>query len=155
MKLAYFLFLFLAACSSKPSFRTYQDDFDKIIEIVKTKSVANLVKHYGNPDEIKVPEQDTAYRMWVYKKSRIDAYVNNSDAERISHLTIFFFEDFDNYVYLKKRFSNFEWVEEKLPDDTSGHVMTDRYLVKVPEIGMKFEYDNHAPKRKVMWIYFE
>ncbi len=33
--------------------------------------------------------------------------------------------------------------------------MTDRYLVKVPDIGMKFEYDNLAPKRKVMWIYFE
>jgi hypothetical protein len=139
----------------KPSFNIEHDDFDKIIEIMKTKSVTALKNQYGTPDEIKVPEQDLAFKIWTYKNERIDAYIKSSDEKRISHMTLFFFENFDNYSYLKKRFKNFSWIETKLPDDKSGHVMTDRYQVRVPEINMTFEYDQLSPKRKVMWINFE
>lgn len=122
---------------------------------MKTKSTEDLIRHYGKPTEISEPEQDINIQILRYKDSRIDAYVEKSNKNKISYLTIFFFEDFDNYAYLKKRFKDYKWVEEKLPDDKSGHVMTDRHLVKVPEIGMQFEYDNYVPNRKVMWIYFE
>ena len=122
---------------------------------MKTRTTADLVRYYGKPDEISGPEQDKNLQIFRYKDSRIDAYVDKSNKDKISHLTFFFFEDFDNYIYLKKRFKNYKWIEEKLPDDKSSHVMTDRYLVKVPEVKMQFEYDNHAPKRKVMWIYFD
>ena len=55
---------------------------------------------------------------------------------------------------LKKRFKDYRWIESKLPDDSKTDVATDLYLVKIPEIGIEFQYDNYVPKRKVMWIYF-
>jgi hypothetical protein len=155
MRFLYLCLLFFVSCSPNGPHSNPQDIFDKIIAIMKTKSTEDLIRHYGNPDEISNPEQDRNIQILRYKDSRIDAYVAKSNKKKISHLTIFFFEDYDNYAYLKKRFKDYRWIEKKLPDDKSGHVMTDRYLVKVPEIGMQFEYDNTAPKRKVMWIYFE
>ncbi len=154
MRLSYLGLLFLVACSFN-AHHSAKDNFDKIIATMKTKSRADLIRYFGKPDETFEPEQSKSFKILRYKDSRIDAYVEKSNDNTISHLTIFFFEDFDNYSYLKKRFKNYKWVEEKLPDDKSGHVMTDRYLVKVPELRMQFEYDNYVPKRKVMWIYFE
>lgn len=155
MRFLYLCLLLFVACSLNGPRSNPQDNFDKIMAIMKTKSTEDLIRYYGKPNEISEPEQDKNIQILRYKDSRIDAYVKKSDKNKISYLTIFFFEDFDNYAYLKKRFKDYRWVEEKLPDDKAGHVMTDRYLVKVPEIGMQFEYDNYVPKRKVMWIYFE
>jgi hypothetical protein len=155
MRFSYLCLLLFVACSLKGPHTNPQDNFDKIMAIMKTKSTEDLIRSYGNPNEISEPEQDRSIQILRYKDSRIDAYVEKSNIKKITHLTIFFFEDFDNYTYLKKRFKDYKWIEEKLPDDKYGHVMTDRYLVKVPDIGMKFEYDDLAPKRKVMWIYFD
>ncbi|HXH75737.1 MAG TPA: hypothetical protein VNJ08_12260 [Bacteriovoracaceae bacterium] len=155
MRFLYLCLLLFGACSLNGSHSNPKDNFDKIMAIMKTKSTAELIRYYGQPDEISEPEQDKNVLIFRYKDSRIDAYVDKLNKNKVSHLTIFFFEDFDNYTYLKKRFKNYKWIEEKLTDDKSGHVMTDRYLVKVPELGMQFEYDNDAPKRKVMWIYFD
>lgn len=155
MSSLYLCLLLFVACSLKGPHSNPLDDFDKIMAIMKTKSTEDLIRSYGKPNEISEPEQDSSIQILRFKDSRIDAYVEKSNIKKITHLTIFFFEDFDNYTYLKKRFKDYKWIEEKLPDDKYGHVMTDRYLVKVPDIGMKFEYDNLAPKRKVMWIYFE
>jgi hypothetical protein len=155
MRYLYLLLLFLAACSLKSPHSKSIDNFDKIITIMKSKTTKELFRFYGKPDETSEIEHNKNVQILRYKDPRIDAYVEKSDKNKISHLTIFFFEDFDNYTYLKNRFQNYKWVEEKISDDKSSHVMTDKYLVKVPEIKMQFEYDNFAPKRKVMWVYFE
>ena len=145
------LFLFIG-CSQSPVHS--RDDFDKIIAIMRTKSTSDLVNSFGKPDEISNPEHDNKIQILRYKKSRIDAYVKKSTPDRITHLTLFFWEDFDNYIYLKKRFQKFGWTEKKLPDPI-GDVATDLYQVTIPDIKMSFQYDNNAPKRKVMWISFE
>jgi hypothetical protein len=155
MRSLYLCMLLFVACSLNGPHSNSLDNFDKIIAIMKTKSTEELIRYYGKPNEISETDQDKDVRILRYKDSRIDAYVEESNKNKISHLTIFFFEDFDNYTYLKKRFKDYKWIEEKLPNSTSGHVMSDRYLVKIPEIKMQFEYDNLAPKRKVMWIYFD
>ena len=155
MRPLYLCLLLFAACSLSVPQSSSLDNFDKIIAIMKTKATAELIRHYGEPDEISEPEQDNNIRVFRYKDSRIDAYIEKSNKKKISHLTIFFFEDFDNYAYLKKRFKNYKWIEKKLPDNPRSDVATDLYLVKLPEIGMEFQYDLHAPKRKVMWINFE
>lgn len=154
MRLSYLGILLLVACSLNDH-HSATDNFDKIIATMKTKSTADLIRYFGEPDEISEPEQAKGFQILRYDDSRIDAYVEKTNRDKISHLTIFFFEDFDNYSYLKKRFKKYKWIEEKLPDDKTGHVMTDRFLVKVPELRMQFEYDNYVPKRKVMWIYFD
>ncbi len=155
MRIFCILILLLTSCSQITSSSNNKHDvFDRIITVMRTKSLNDLNKTFGKPDEIVEPTPDFKFRILRYTSTRIDAYIDISK-NKISHLTLFYFEDFDNYTALKKRFNDYTWIEEKLPDDKSGHVMTDRYFVKVPKIRMQFEYDNHAPKRKVMWIYFE
>ena len=154
MKLIPVLLVLVLSCSFTQPGVSPKDDFDKILEIMQKKSVAELSKHFGPPDEIRGLEQGSSFKILTYKKSRIDAYLKTSNETQLSHLTLFFFEDFDNYTFLKKRFKDYTWVEKKIPDPV-GDVATDLYLVSIPEIKMKFEYDNLAPKRKVMWIYFE
>ncbi len=154
MKHLYVFFLILFSCTLKPQVDQATDDFSKILEVMKTRSISDLTKFFGEPDDRRDLKLDQSYRILEYKKQRLDAYVKISDENKISHITLFFFEDFDNYAYLKKRFKNYKWVETKLSDPL-GDVATDLHQVRIPEIGMKFEYDNLAPKRKVMWIYFE
>ena len=154
MRFIYICFFLFVACSLKDPIAKPQDDFDKIMLIMKTKSTADLIRHYGKPDEISVSEQDKNVQIFRYNDARIDAYVDKSNKDEISHLTVFFFEDFDNYGYLKNRFKKYKWIEKKILDPV-GDVATDLYLVTIPEVRMQFEYDNYAPKRKVMWIYFD
>ena len=154
MKHLYIFFLILFSCSLKPTMDQSKDDFSKILEVMKTRSVSDLKTFFGEPDETRNQDLDQSYRILEYKRQRIDAYVKTSDEHKISHMTLFFFEDFDNYAFLKKRFANYKWIEKKLSDPV-GDVATELYEVSIPEIGVKFEYDNLAPKRKVMWIYFE
>ncbi len=155
MRFLHILLLLLAACSLKVPRVQQQDDFDKIINVMKSKTTAELMRYFGEPDEISESEQDKSVQIYRFNDSRIDAYIEKHDKEKISHLTVFFFEDYDNYAYLKKRFKDYKWIESKLSDDSKSDVATDLYLVKIPEIRMEFEYDNFAPKRKVMWIYFD
>jgi hypothetical protein len=149
-----FFFLFVA-CSVNEPHPKQQDDFDKIMVIMKTKSTKALIQFYGEPDEITESDQAKNVQIFRYKDSRIDAYVDTAERKKISHLTIFFFNDYDNYTFLKKRFKDYKWIDSKLTDDPKSDVATDLHLVKIPEIKMEFQYDNLAPKRKVMWIYFE
>ena len=119
----------------------------------KEKSLEDLSEAFGKPDEIVEPSQDFEFKIFRYNSTRIDAYVDIK-RNKISHLTLFYFEDVDNYIALKKRFKDYRWIESKLSDDSKTDVATDLYLVKIPEIGIEFQYDNYVPKRKVMWIYF-
>lgn len=155
MKFLHICFFLFAACAQIPSQSDNLDELDKILLVMKSKTTADLVKFFGAPDEVSIPDQNKNMQILRYKLPKIDAYIDADNKNKISHLTIFFFKDFDNYTYLKKRFKNYKWLEEKLPNDNTSDVATDKYLAKVPEIGMQFEYDNQAPKRKVMWIYFD
>lgn len=79
----------------------------------------------------------------------------NKETNNLTHLTFFYWKDFDNYTALKERFKSYKWIESKLQDNPKSDILTDSYIVKIPEINMEFQYDNSAPKRKVMWIYFD
>ena len=70
------------------------------------KSINDLNKTFGKPDEIVEPTPASKYRILRYTSTRIDAYINISN-NKISHLTLFYFEDFDNYTALKKRFKKY------------------------------------------------
>lgn len=155
MKFLYICLFFFVACSLNSPLSQQQDDFDKIIAIMKTKSTAKLFRYYGKPDEVSESEQNKNIQILRYKDSMINAYVDKSKDDKISHLTLFYFKDFDNYTALKKRFKDYKWVETKLQDNPKSDVLTDLYLVKIPELNMEFQFDNNSPKRKVMWIYFD
>src|SRR5690606_2218074 len=155
MRLLHLCFFLFAACAQIQSDSDQLDDIDKVLLVMKTKTTTELVKLFGEPDKISLSDDNKKMKIYRYKKPRVDAYVYEKNRNKISHLTIFFFKDFDNYTYLKKRFEKYKWLEKKLPDNKSGDVVSDKYLVEIPEIGMQFEYDNHTPKRKVMWIYFD
>ena len=65
-----------------------------------------------------------------------------------------YWKDFDTYAFLKKRFSNYKWVETPIPSK-SVDVVEERYRVEIAELGIKFEYDNQDPLRRPMWIFFK
>lgn len=153
MRVLYVLFFLLISCSQILSSNSKHDVFDKIIEVMKEKSIEGLSEAFGKPDEIVEPSKDFEFKIFRYNSTRIDAYIDIK-RNKISHLTLFYFEDIDNYIALKKRFKDYQWIESKLSDDSKTDVVTDLYLVKIPEIGMEFQYDNYVPKRKVMWLYF-
>ncbi len=149
-------FLFILGCSHNSAYPNKQmDEFDRIISVMKTRNVDDLQKLFGPPDDHKEDEKNI--EEFSYKESAghstFTAYINKDD-QKISRIWVFFWKDFDNYIYLKKRFKDYQWIENKLPD-SKVDVLTDSYLVTVPELKMSFEYDNYAPKRKVMWIYFD
>ncbi|HXH32405.1 MAG TPA: hypothetical protein VNJ01_16510 [Bacteriovoracaceae bacterium] len=150
-----FFFLFLVASFTQAvTSKSDKDEFDKIIAIMKTKSPADLRKYFGEPNEKSNEKGKSEVQILRYIEPLIDAYLNIKE-NKLSHLTFFYWKDLDNYSALKTRFKNFKWIETKLHDNLKSDVLTDLYLVKVPEINMEFQYDNNAPKRKVMWILFE
>jgi hypothetical protein len=56
--------------------------------------------------------------------------------------------------HLKNKFGPLTWTEKKL-ENKSDHVIEDNRSVHIEEIGLKFEYDELSPKRKIFWLYFE
>jgi hypothetical protein len=155
MKCFYIFLICLSACSTFEQQVPTNDTFDKILQVMKSKKVEELNRYFGNPNEISHSGKGDDSQILRFKDSRIDVYTEKTNKEKISHLTIFFFEESDNYTYLKKRFNKYTWIESKLKDNPKSDVATDLYLVKIPEIKMEFQYDNLASKRKVMWIYFD
>lgn len=151
----FLIFLFLAiSCSQMTSSNLNNDEFSKIIVVMKSKSPIDLYQYFGKPNEILNDAEDSNIQILKYNNPLIDAYLNK-EKNKLSHMTLFYWRDFDNYTALKERFKNYEWVEAKLPDNPKSDVLTDLYIVKIPAINMEFQYDNYAPKRKVMWIFFE
>jgi hypothetical protein len=155
MKLLILYLLLITGCAHEQSHSNTQDQFDKIIKVIKSKSKSDLISVFGEPNEISESKNNKNLNILKYKDERIDVYLDKSPGDKISHITLFYFKDYDNYAALKKRFEKYQWVEEKIPQNKTTHVSVEKYLVKIPEIGMQFEYDNNSPKRKVMWIYFE
>ncbi len=85
MRSLYLCLLLFVACSLKGPRSNPQDNFDKILAIMKTKSTEELIRYYGKPNEISEPEQDKSIQILRYKDSRIDAYVEKSNKKKISH----------------------------------------------------------------------
>ena len=150
MKILYiFLFLIISCSQTKPKAPT-EDVFDSIMAVMESRSLEDLYTHFGHPDEVM---EESTPRVLKYQTPLIDVYLN--EKSQISHVTLFYWKDFDNYAALKSRFNKYTWIETKLADNSSGDVLTDLRLVRVPKINMEFQYDNYSPKRKVMWILFE
>lgn len=151
----FLIFFFLTiSCSQMTSSNLINDEFSKIIVVMKSKSPQDLYQHFGNPNEVLIDPENSNIQILKYKNPLIDAYLNK-EKNKLSHITLFYWRDFDNYTALKERFKNYEWIEAKLPDNPKSDALTDLYIVKIPEISMEFQYDNYAPKRKVMWIFFD
>ena len=153
MKYIFLLLSTLASCSSTKL--KNGDEFDNIISIMKSRSPDSLTLYFENDKKMEKVEKD--YRQISYpltdKHSLIDVFIDLK-TNKITRIAVFFWKDFDNYAYLKKRFESYEWIEEEAKEKT-GNVLSDIYKVKVPALNMNFTYDNYAPQRKVMWIFLK
>lgn len=127
------------------------DLFDKILVVMKMRTVTELHQQFGSDYVIK---KELDQKVLTNKNPLINAYLDEH-GERIERLTLFYWEDFDNYIALKARFKNFNWQEKRLPREPKEDTLSENYLVTIPEIGMEFQYDNNTPYRKVMWIHFD
>lgn len=161
MKMFILALLVIMGCSiqnQKQHRNKPMDEFDKILAVMKTKDVEELYSQFGKPNKTTEAPNDKKIKILSYElnedHSSIEAYLDQAK-RTITHLTLFYWKDFDNYTALKGRFKNYKWIETKLADNPKSDAPTDLYLVKIPEIKMEFQYDNLAPQRKVMWIYFD
>lgn len=147
------LFL-ISSCAQINSSKQAGGEFEKIITVMKSKSSQELYQVFGKPSEVASDSNNTNVSILKYKSPLINVYLNKG-TNKLTHLTYFYWKNFDNYTALKERFKNHKWIETKLQDNSKSDVLTDLYIVKIPEINMEFQYDNYAPKRKIMWIYFD
>lgn len=153
MKYIFLILLALASCSSTKL--KHGDEFDNIIAIMKSRSPDSLDLYFDNEkktEKIELNHRKISYPL-THKHSLIDVFVDLK-TNKITRIAVFFWKDFDNYIYLKKRFGNYEWIEEEIKENT-GDALSDLYKVKIPALSMNFTYDNNASQRKVMWIIFE
>lgn len=151
----FLIFFFLTiSCSQMTSSNLSNDEFSKIIIVMKSKSPVDLYQYFGKPSEVLSDPENSDVQILKYKDPLINAFLNK-EKNKLSHITLFYWRDFDNYTALKERFKKYEWIETKLPDNPKSDALTDLYIVKIPEINMEFQYDNYAPMRKVMWIFFD
>jgi hypothetical protein len=156
MKLISFcIFILIFSCTSIPSKKG--DEFDVVIEAMKTRSIDTLDLYWGDDKKTEQIVLEKGFKQINYpltnKHSSIDVFIDLK-TNRITRIAVFFWKDFDNYTYLKKRFEKYEWVEKELKNKP-GDVLQEEYRVKISDLGMTFTYDNYAPKRKVMWIFFD
>jgi hypothetical protein len=126
-----------------------KDIFDKIIHVQKEATRDELIKTFGQPQEIK-PENDGNLE-YVYKD--FSTSINKSSG-KVLGTSMPYWVDFDAYAFLKKRFKNYKWIETEIAS-TAIDVEEDKYKVELPELGITFEYDNQDPLRRPMWIFFK
>lgn len=140
--------LFGCTTQSSSSDKT-KDIFDRIIHVQKEATRDELIKTFGQPQEIK-PEDGNNLE-YVYKD--FSTSINKSSG-KILGTSMPYWVDFDAYAFLKKRFKNYKWIETEIPP-TASDVEEDKYKVELPELGITFEYDNQDPLRRPMWIFFK
>jgi hypothetical protein len=126
-----------------------KDIFDRIIHVQNEATRDELIKSFGQPQEIK-PENDGSLE-YVYKD--FSTSINKSSG-KVLGTSMPYWVDFDAYAFLKKRFKNYKWIETEIPS-TATDVEEDKYKVVLPELGISFEYDNQDPLRRPMWIFFK
>ena len=143
------LLMFSFGCSSQLSHTDRSKDiFDKIIHVQKVATKDELIKTFGLPLEIR-PEDDISEE-YVYKD--FSTSVSKSSG-KVLGTSMPYWVNFDAYIFLKKRFKNYKWIETELPT-TATDVEEDKYKVEIPELRITFEYDNQDPFRRPMWIFF-
>lgn len=143
------LFTLFSSCTHKKSQR---DIIDKLILLHKTDNIKDLKFMFGEPDDIKKDPRVPSEITWFYSKFRFESGINPK-TNKIVGSVLYFWKDFDNYAYLKKRFKNYKWIEEELPP-LQTHYANDPRKVQIPDLGITFYYDDQDPQRRVMEIYF-
>lgn len=142
-------FLFLG-CSSSPTPSNTGDIFDKLIQVHKIDKVDALTKIFGQPIKI-LPEEDPS--LLEYQYSKFSTSVDKKTKELVG-TSMPFWKDFDAYSFLKKRFKGHEWIETPITSK-SEDVVEEKFKVELPELGIRFVYDNQDPLRRPMWIFFK
>lgn len=144
------LLLCLYSCSHDRRNDQNEDIFDKIIKVQKIGTKEALLKTFGPPLE-KIPEEDKS--LTEYKYEDFSTSVNELNG-RIVGTSMSFWVDYDAYTFLKKRFQSFSWRETELPPRKKLDYAEGIHRVEIPEVGIRFEYDNQDPLRRPMWIFF-
>jgi hypothetical protein len=160
MKLIFILFtLIVTSCSGTTSKSELlsptnkSDIFEKLISLMSNPSVSNLKNYFGEPSKIDEKIKSRFIYNATNDHSKIEVIINK-ETQKIEKIALFFWENNDNYAYLKKRFSSYEWHEEKI-NSKKTDTDAERVQVKIPKLGITFEYDDASPQRKIMWIFFE
>ena len=155
MKSTFFIFLFLLGCSLKNGQKEPElDVFDKIFAVKKTEKVDDLNRLFGPPQEIKDAHEDplTEERVYDSKNDHLPLHVFiDKKSQKVRSFSLVYWVNFDAYSYLKKRFKSFKWIETPVASKYID-VEEDKFQVKIPELGMSFEYDNQDPLRRPLLI---
>lgn len=150
-----FIFLLIAiclySCSHDQKTTGDNDIFERIIHVHKTGTMQSLVDTFGPPQE-KLPEEDK--KLTEYKYEQFSTSVDEQSGKVIG-TSMPYWVNYDAYAYLKKRFKDFKWIETELPPRTKLDYAEEIHKVEIPELGIKFEYDNQDPLRRPMWIFFK
>lgn len=144
-----FVLLFLILSCTTPLSQKYDSDIiDNLIFVHKINSLEALLGTFGEPLEA---YEEGEFKTYVFKDFSTTVDPQN---KILIGTSLKFWKDFDVYVFLKKKFQNFKW-EEKLLDNNSSHVVQENYEVKIPQAGIKFQYDNQDPLRRPTHIFFK
>ncbi len=141
---------FLIGCSSSSSLNKTGDIFDRLVGVHQIDTVDALVENFGQPIQINREEDPD---LQEYRYAKFSTSVNKRTKELVG-TSMPFWKDFDAYAFLKKRFKGYKWIETAIPSK-SEDVVEEKFKVEIPELGIKFEYDNQDPLRRPMWIFFK
>ena len=156
MKFLFIIFIILVSCKTSPPSLKTGDEIDKIIYLKKTNDPKKLIPTLGEPEKVDVSDRVYDQYYFFQKKDQmpITVFVRKKDQE-ITSIGLAYLVKFDAYAYLKKRFSNFQWIETELPLRTHLDYSEEMRKVEIPELGMSFKYDNQDPLRRPEWIFFK
>ena len=150
MKIILALLCFCVAACKAPGPIAATDIIDTLILVHRSSELSDLLKVLGTPVKVESME-DPSLKRYVFEsdQSVVEALVDVS-AKRVMTSSTMFWKSDDDYALLRRRFAGHAWVEEFVP--TSPHPIQELYQVRIPDLGISFEYDKLAPK--IMWIYF-
>ncbi|MFP5492137.1 MAG: hypothetical protein ACLGG0_11600 [Bacteriovoracia bacterium] len=140
--------LFCVSCSFLTN--TQLEPLDLLIGVHKDGKLDDLVQAFGEPEEIE-KTKDKGIVKYVYKKpTSFFSYVDKKN-KTVESSSLLFWKTSDDYEYLKSKYGNEEWLEKKLAD--KSHSGNENYEVRVPRLGLEFEYNKHSPKILYINIY--
>lgn len=145
------LSLLMVNCSAPAKKESKKDIFEELLSL-KGKTRKELISILGNPQESKI-DKNQEETLTFKKDYTFDIFLDSKNIVQSASLW-FWQKGFDNYLFLKKRFKGYKWEEKELPPIQSDYV-NEPYEVKIPELGIEFEYDNQDPQRRPMNIFFK
>lgn len=134
------------------------DVYDKILLVKKTRELKDLEIYFGKPQKIEPSSGDIDFDDYYFPKTEEHSSLNvfvNRKTQKIYSFSLSYRGNFDAYVYFKKRFKDYKWIETELPIRTNLDYAEEIHKVEIPELGITFEYDNQDPLRRPMWIFFK